>query len=89
VLFDLASRPEYIQSLRDEVEQVIQEDGMELDEYGNPFIRKSSFQKMWKLDSFVKESQRWNPLGFGELIPRQVVSALPPDKVKTSVLGQL
>lgn len=64
VLLDLASRPEYIQPLREEVEQVIREDGEDIDENGRPYIRKSSFAKMKKLDSFIKESQRCNPLAF-------------------------
>lgn len=34
-----------------------------MDENGHLFIRKSTFAKMRKLDSFIKESQRYNGLG--------------------------
>ncbi len=37
---------------------------MQQDEDGNPFLAKSSFAKMVLLDSFIKESQRCNPIGF-------------------------
>jgi len=65
VLLDLASRPKYIQPLRDEIEAVLAEDGEQLDDEGLPYIRKSSFAKMRKLDSFIRESQRFNTLGLG------------------------
>ncbi|KAM6493880.1 Cytochrome P450 [Amanita muscaria] len=48
VLYDLATRPEYVQPMRDEVEAVIQEEGWS----------KNAIGKMRKLDSFVKESLR-------------------------------
>ncbi|CCL98915.1 uncharacterized protein FIBRA_00922 [Fibroporia radiculosa] len=50
-LFHLAANPEYIKPLREEVEEVIrQENGW----------TKVSMNKMWKLDSFLKESSRVN-----------------------------
>ncbi|KAG5637312.1 hypothetical protein H0H81_005005 [Sphagnurus paluster] len=49
VLFDLAARPSYVAALREEVEGVIREEG----------LTKVSLQKMRKLDSFIKESQRF------------------------------
>ena len=49
-IFDLAARPEYIQPLREEVEQVVTADGW----------TKTAMGKMWKLDSFLKESMRHN-----------------------------
>ena len=52
VLYDLCERPEYVQPLREEIEQVIAED---------KGWQKVSFNKMRKLDSFMKESQRFNP----------------------------
>jgi cytochrome P450 len=64
LLLDLASRPEYIAPLREEMERVVEEDGMQQDEDGNPYLAKSSFAKMILLDSFIKESQRFNPVGF-------------------------
>ena len=52
VLFDLCERPEYIQPLREEVEQAINED---------KGWQKTTLNKMQKLDSFLKESQRVTP----------------------------
>ncbi|KIL65013.1 hypothetical protein M378DRAFT_77528, partial [Amanita muscaria Koide BX008] len=48
VLYDLATRPEYVQPMRDEVEAVIREEGWS----------KSAIGRMRKLDSFIKESLR-------------------------------
>jgi cytochrome P450 len=57
-LFDLALYPEYVAELRTEVNQVASEalDGK---------LGKDSMQKLRKLDSFLKESQRVHPLGMG------------------------
>ncbi|KAF8153783.1 cytochrome P450 [Crassisporium funariophilum] len=49
----LAAFPEYMQPLRDEVEEVIKREGW----------TKEGLDKMHKLDSFIKESQRLHPLG--------------------------
>ena len=49
-LFHLAAEPHYAEPLREEVERVIKEDGW----------TKVAMTKMWKLDSFLKESQRIN-----------------------------
>ncbi|RDW59458.1 hypothetical protein BP6252_12545 [Coleophoma cylindrospora] len=57
-IFDLAARPEYIPELRKEIEGVIAEEN-----YPDRKLRKTSMPKLKKLDSFVKESQRWNPPG--------------------------
>ncbi|KAI0714847.1 cytochrome P450 [Earliella scabrosa] len=51
-LFDLAAAPEYIQPLREEIESVLAVEGW----------TKIAMGKMWKLDSFLKESQRVNGL---------------------------
>ncbi|ESZ92637.1 hypothetical protein SBOR_6971 [Sclerotinia borealis F-4128] len=61
MLFDLASHPEFIEPLREEIEQVIAEDGYDVDGSGMKNIKKQSFPKFKKLDSFLKESQRFNP----------------------------
>ena len=53
VLYDLAARPEYLQPLREEIEAVIATDGW----------TKAGMGKMWKLDSFLRESQRYNGIG--------------------------
>lgn len=54
-LFDLGAYPEYIQPLREEIQQVIKEEG--------PWMnwRKTAFVKLRLLDSVMKESQRLNP----------------------------
>ncbi|EJD07458.1 cytochrome P450 [Fomitiporia mediterranea MF3/22] len=49
-LLHLAAEPQYIGPLRKEIEQVIKEEGWS----------KVAMTKMWKLDSFMKESQRIN-----------------------------
>lgn len=51
-LYDLCAHPEYFAPLREEVEQVLAEDGG---------WNKSTVTKLRKLDSFLKESQRFNP----------------------------
>ena len=50
IVLDLASHPEYIQPLREEMEAVIKEDG--------GAVQKTTLRKMRKLDSFIKESFR-------------------------------
>ncbi|KAI0721403.1 cytochrome P450 [Cerioporus squamosus] len=47
-LYDLAAFPEYIAPLRTEVEEVVTADGW----------TKVAIDKMWKVDSFLRESQR-------------------------------
>jgi hypothetical protein len=44
--------PSYVPELREEIESVINEEG----------LSKASYGKMWKLDSFLKESQRLHGL---------------------------
>ncbi|CAI7645659.1 unnamed protein product [Penicillium crustosum] len=55
-LFDLAARPEYIPSLREELEGVIGKGGTQ-----DCHLDKESMVKLRKIDSFVRESQRMNP----------------------------
>ncbi|KAJ5039047.1 uncharacterized protein L3040_006718 [Drepanopeziza brunnea f. sp. 'multigermtubi'] len=62
-IYDLATYPEYIQPLREEIQQVLDEDGYDLDGDGFMKLKKSSIPKLWKLDSFLKESQRLTPPG--------------------------
>ena len=49
-LYDLAAYPAFMQPLRDEVESVITANGW----------TKLAMHKLWKLDSFLRESQRMN-----------------------------
>ena len=51
-LYDLASHPEYIEQIRDEIRTVARLEGG---------WQKTSYAKLRKLDSFMKESQRFNP----------------------------
>lgn len=53
LLYDLCQRPEYIEPLRQEVESLLDSDGR---------IGDRELNKMFKLDSIMKESQRHNPL---------------------------
>ena len=48
VLYDLATHPECVQPMRDEVEAALQEDGW----------TQATIGKLSKVDSFVKESLR-------------------------------
>jgi cytochrome P450 len=48
VLFNLATHTSYVEPLREEISKIIQEEGW----------NKISLEKMRKLDSFIKESQR-------------------------------
>lgn len=61
ILLDLASHPEFIAPLREEIEQVIAEDGFEIDGSGKECLKKQSLTKLKKLDSLLKESQRLSP----------------------------
>ena len=51
-LFDLAGRPEYVAPIREELEQIISEQGGEMQ------LSPRSLGKLQKMDSFLKESQR-------------------------------
>ena len=53
--FDLAAHPEYLEPLRQEINAVVatEPEGV---------LSKTSMPKLKKLDSFIKESQRMNPL---------------------------
>jgi len=55
VLFDLASRPEYMQPLREEAEAVLAEEG--------GVFTHEAVRKLDLFDSFLKESQRLSPVG--------------------------
>jgi len=55
-LYDLALYPEYWSALREEVEEVTNREGW----------TKAAVDQMYKVDSFIKESQRLRPLGAGK-----------------------
>ena len=57
-LFDLAVNLEYLIPLREEVEEVTKREGWS----------KSAVDHMHKLDSFLKESNRFNPIGTCKLV---------------------
>jgi hypothetical protein len=73
-IYDLVARREYIQPLRDEIEQVIAEDGHDIDGDGFLKLKKQSITKLRKLDSFLKETQRLSPPGFGMLPSPQITA---------------
>ena len=54
-LYDLVTRPTDMEDIREEIRQVAKEDG------GWQRWQKTSFTKLRKLDSFMRESQRFNP----------------------------
>ncbi|KAH7113724.1 cytochrome P450 [Dendryphion nanum] len=54
-IFDLAARPEYLQPLRDELQDVRASES-------SPYLNKTSMPKLRKLDSFLKESHRLSPI---------------------------
>lgn len=51
-ILDLCEHPEYITILREEIKDVLQDDGWQ----------KDTHTKLHKMDSFLKESQRFSPL---------------------------
>lgn len=54
-LYDLARYPEYVPILREEIEQVLEEEG------GSGAITKQTLFNLKKMDSFLREVQRVNP----------------------------
>ncbi|KAI4213890.1 MAG: hypothetical protein LQ351_003585 [Letrouitia transgressa] len=67
VLYDLCAHREYIKPLREEIVTVLEEQGS--------LSSKAALNKLVKLDSFMKESQRFNPLSFltfGRVIHRDL-----------------
>lgn len=59
ILYDLAAHPEYQEVLREEIARISAEEP-------SGQLRKKTMPKLRKLDSFIKESQRVNPLGSGK-----------------------
>ena len=57
LIYDLCSMPEYVAPLIEEIESVLGPNGP---------IEKQTLMQLTKLDSFMKESQRFNPLLLGE-----------------------
>ena len=74
LVYDLCARPEYIAQLREEVEEVLAESGA---------FTKAALAKLVKMDSFMKESQRFNPLVFSTSIPKPPHPGLPLASVFT------
>lgn len=60
LLYDLCEMPEYIEPLRREIEASVNENG---------FLSRQGYQKLNKLDSIMKESQRFNPLLLSKWLP--------------------
>lgn len=57
VLYDLAARPEYLEPLREEVQEVLADNGGQFTKIGMEQLRK--------MDSFMKETMRFNPVNTG------------------------
>jgi hypothetical protein len=64
-IYDLASHPEYVSPLREEIEPLILEHGWQ----------KSTLMKMKKLDSFIKEGFRLNLVSGGKSVSTSVDSS--------------
>jgi cytochrome P450 len=62
VLYHLAAEPKYVPELRQEVERVVEEDGWTRD----------ALERMVKIDSFIRESTRLNPLSV-QVMNRKVI----------------
>ena len=83
-LYHLASRPEFLVPLREEVEWVVAKDGWS----------KASMQKMRKVDSFLRETQRMCGLGacksphcHQQLIPAHGIYPWPSNHVPQGYEG--
>ncbi|MCJ1280020.1 hypothetical protein MMC21_007845 [Puttea exsequens] len=63
-LFEIATRKEYVKPLREEIDVCLQRHGG---------WTKDAVESMHKLDSFVRECQRYNPLDAGSLARRVAV----------------
>ncbi len=57
-IYDLCEYPEYVQVLREEIEQVLSDEGG---------WQRDTHNKLHKMDSFLKESQRFSPVTLCEL----------------------
>ena len=55
-LYQVAAHPEYAKVLREEVESIVKHDGW----------TKESMDKMYKVDSMLKECLRWYSVGAGQ-----------------------
>ena len=53
---DLATYPQYIEPLRQEIEYIIEQEWLTQDDNGQYKVSKNSITKLKKLDSFIKES---------------------------------
>lgn len=58
LMYDLCVNPKYVEPLREEIEQAIPEYRTKLD--------KHELSKLYKLDSIMKETMRFNPLLLGQ-----------------------
>ena len=65
-LYHLAASPEYQQPLREEVETLVAAEGWS----------KATMGKMWKVDSFLKESQRYNGIAISKGDPLRYLYSL-------------
>lgn len=60
-IYDLTTQPEYFEPLRQEIEEVLGKDGFQTDSQGRRIMERTSYVKLRKLDSFLKESMRLCP----------------------------
>ncbi|KAF2169174.1 hypothetical protein M409DRAFT_52455 [Zasmidium cellare ATCC 36951] len=81
IMFDLIAWPKYIDILREEVEEVLQNNG------GS--FRGNFTKTLLKMDSFMKESQRRNPVGYGEFLLDDCHTRLCADAFTVSMARDL
>ena len=79
-LYDLCARPEYMGPLRDECEAVLKTTSIP---------NRAMLAKMQKLDSFMKESQRFNPIVLSKYSPIQAFPLKDSTEHKTVTFARL
>lgn len=77
-VFDLVAHPEYIDPLRNEVKRVRASDGNEW--------TKAGIAKLVKMDSFMKESQRFRPPGLGAIAVSMLYTIPPSSDIQFGLL---
>lgn len=77
VLYDLCARPDFLEPLRDEITTVLLAEGK-----NGLCWQQNTLQKLRKLDSFIKESQRFSPLSHCKLPGCMIVLSLTADRKK-------
>lgn len=81
VVWELVKRPEYIEPLRAEMHDVFGSGVGTAD----ICINKEALSRLHKLDSFIREVQRWCPSTFGKSKTHKVVNARGTNRMAQSL----